>query len=257
MLPHDFLFSQNNLQLYSDCKRLFFLKEILHLEWPANETEPVRIQEERMAIGSQFHLLCSQYLCGIPSEVLLQTIETEEMMRWWNAFLSLSLNPSPNLFPEKAITIPFGEFRLTAHFDLLIKQPDGSQIIYDWKTNLKHPSKQQVENRLQTVVYPIVLNKFLNFEQMTNRKSIKMVYWYPEFPDQPHEFAFDPEKLKQKETILRDLIQQISGSSTEDFSMTNNLKRCQICNYRSYCNRGDRAGEIFEENFQEDQFNLV
>lgn len=257
MLPRDFIFSQNNLQMYVDCKRLFYLKEILRLAWPANESEPVKIQEERMATGSQFHLLCSQYLCGIPGEVLLQTIDSEEMKRWWNAFISLDLHPSPNFFPEKAITIPFGEFHLTAHFDLLIKQPDGSYVIYDWKTNLKHPSKQQVENRLQTSVYPIVLNKFLNFEHINNPKSIKMVYWYPEFPDQPHEFAFDPEKLKQQETNLRNLIQEISGSSPGDFTMTDSFQRCKICNYRSYCNRGDRAGEIIDDFSLEDQLNLV
>jgi hypothetical protein len=257
MLPRDFIFSQNNLQMYVDCKRLFYLKEILRLAWPANESEPVKIQEERMATGSQFHLLCSQYLCGIPSEVLVQTIDNGEMMQWWNAFLSLELHSSSNLFPEKAITIPFGKFRLTAHFDLLIRQPDECHTIYDWKTNLKHPSKQQVENRLQTIIYPIVLNKFLSIEKMNNSKSIKMIYWYPEFPEQPYDFSFNYEKLKHQESVLRNLIQEISNSSPEDFIMTDSLQRCQICNYRSYCNRGDRAGEIIDDFSQEDQLNLV
>jgi hypothetical protein len=243
--------------MYSDCKRLFFLKEILHLEWPANESEPVRIQETRMATGSQFHLLCSQYLCGIPVEILLQSIESEEMLRWWNAFLSLGLNPSPNFFPEKAITIPYGNFRMTAHFDLFTKQPDGTYIIYDWKTNLKRPSQQQVENRMQTIVYPIVLNKFFKFERKNGPRSIKMIYWYPEFPEQPHEFSFAPDKLKRQENVLGNIVEEVSSSAPEDFIMTDNLNRCQFCNYRSYCNRGERAGECNDDFFQEAQLNLV
>jgi len=257
MLPRDFIFSQNNLQMYSDCKRLFLLKVIKNLEWPANDTEPVKVQEERMAFGSQFHLLCSQFFYGIPDELLLQSIENDELLRWWKACFSLGFRPSTNHFPEKAITIPFGGFRLTAHFDLLVNEPDGSHTIYDWKTNLKLPSKQLVMNRLQTLVYPVVLGKFLNFEHATNLNQINMIYWYPEFPDQPHKFSFDHENLKQKESELISLIQDISEFSPEDFNMTDNFKRCQICNYRSFCNRGDKAGMNIEDSFLEDSINLV
>ncbi len=254
MLPNDFIFSQNNLQLYVDCKQRFYLREIVKLDWPANESEPVRIQEERMAIGSQFHLFCSQFLSGIPADVLEQSIDSIEMTRWWTSFQSLGLQPSVDLQPEKAITIPFANFHLTAHFDLLMKIPDENYVIYDWKTNLKHPKRKLVEDRLQTIVYPLVLHIYLTRNQETKNQSntIEMVYWYPEFPDQPHRFNYDNTLLNQYKSKLESIIGEISNTLPEDFVLTTDAKKCAYCQYRSYCNRGVEAGKYLDENSRED-----
>jgi hypothetical protein len=257
MLPSDFVFSQNNLQKYVDCKRLFYLQEIEHLEWPAIESEPVRNQEERMAVGSRFHLLCSQYLLGIPEELLRESIDSEEVKRWWNSFLKLGLQPSPGVFPEKAITVPFGNFRLTAHFDLLIKESDRTYVIYDWKTNQHQPKRDTIENRMQTLVYPVVLSRFLDPDQTQEQSSIDMIYWYPEFPDQPHKFRFHREGINYNQQTLEMLIAEISTSDLENFVMTDNQKRCKICPYRSFCNRGIKAGEISEIDMLEEPTILV
>lgn len=246
MLPNEFVFSQNNLQKFIDCKRLFYLEEIEHLEWPAIESEPVKIQEERMAAGSRFHQLCSQYLLGIPEELLGKTIDSDEVSRWWNSFLKLELKPSPDVFPEKAITVPFGDFRLTAHLDVLIKQSDDIYLIYDWKTNQHLPGRVTMQNRLQTLVYPVILHKFLDFSHRKNPPTITMIYWYPEFPDKPHKFQFHHEDIKCNQQDLEKLITEISASNSDDFVMTDNEKRCQICPYRSFCNRGVKAGEMSE-----------
>ena len=257
MHPSDFVFSQNNLQKYVDCKRLFYLQEIEHLEWPAIESEPVKIQEDRMALGSRFHLLCSQYLLGIPEELIRESIDSSEISRWWNSFLQLGLSPSPNVLPEKAATVPFGDYRLTAHFDLLIKQPDGNHVIYDWKTNQHQPKRDTMENRMQTLVYPVVLSKFLDPDQTQKQSSIDMIYWYPEFPDKPLKFRFHKEDINYNQQALEKLITEISASSSDDFVMTDNAKRCQICPYRSYCRRGVKAGEMSEMELLEEPTILV
>jgi hypothetical protein len=254
MLPHEFIFSQNNLQFYVDCKQRFYLKEIAKLNWPANETEPVRLQEERMALGSRFHLLCSQYFCGVPAETLRESIGSPEMLHWWESFISLGLSPAPDTQPEKAITIPFAGYRLTAHYDLLVKQSDESYVIYDWKTNLKRPSRQQVQKRMQSIVYPLVLQLYLKQLKIKECQSpkIEMVYWYPEFPDQPHRFQYDLDTFKNQEKDLSELINQISQNSPNEFVRTDDLNQCLYCQFRSYCNRGESAGKYNEEMLSEE-----
>lgn len=249
MLPREFTFSQNNLQYYADCKQRFFLKEIARLSWPANETEPVRLQEERMAIGSRFHLLCSQYFNGVPIEIIKESIDSSEMIRWWDSFLTLGLQPAPGNHPEKAITLPFANFRLTAHYDLLIKKSNEKYLIYDWKTNTRRPTRQHVQQRMQSLVYPLVLSLFLAHRESNKYKSpdIEMIYWYPEFPDQPHIFQYDSESFIRQKTELTEMINQISENAPKDYVITDNIKNCLYCQFRSYCNRGDRPGKFDEE----------
>ncbi len=246
MLPSDFIFSQNSLQHYVDCKRRFFLEEIEGLDWPANQSEPVRIQEERMKAGTLFHLLCRQYLTGIPAQVIEESIDSDEMTRWWRAFLSLGLQPSGNLWPEKAITLPFSGFRLTAHFDLLLQKPTGQYAIYDWKTNLKQPAMPRLAERMQTKIYPLVLHTFLA-QQGKAPEEIEMTYWYPEFPQQPQPFRFDAKAIAGFQVELQRLIEEIAQNPDDDFAMTEHLATCRYCQYRSYCNRGTSAGEFNEQ----------
>lgn len=246
MLPPEFIFSQNSLQQYVDCKRRFYLEQLLRMDWPANQSEPVILQEQRMAIGSQFHLLCSQFFHGIPVDAIQNTIESPEVMRWWEAFLALGLSPSPNHQPEKAITLPFEGYRLTAHYDLLIEETNKF-VIYDWKTNTKHPPRQQLQDRMQTMVYPLVLHQFVTEKESKQFHPIELVYWYPEFPDQPHRFGFNEQTISQQSQLVSELIKEISISQTDDFLMTDDTRKCTYCQFRSYCNRGQRAGGYDEE----------
>jgi hypothetical protein len=259
MLPLDFVFSQNNLQLYVDCKHRFYLHEILKLDWPANDSEPVKIQEERMMLGTQFHLICSQYFSGIPAEKVEESIQSPEIMKWWRSFLDFGLMPSPDLIPEKAITVPFSGYHLTAHFDLLQKKSNDTYVIFDWKTNTKYPPHQRVAERMQTLIYPVVLDFFLRSKSKDKPldSRIEMIYWYPEFPDKPHRFTFTRETLEYQKTSLHDLIVEISQNSAENFSLTDEIDRCKYCQYRSYCNRGIMAGEYMDHEIDDSSINLV
>lgn len=249
MLPHEFIFSQNNLQYYIDCKQRFFLKEIAKLSWPANESEPARIQEERMDIGSKFHLYCSQYFNGVPVESITESIESPEMQNWWGSFLYLGLHPSPENLAEKAITLPFANYRLTAHYDLLLKESEEKYVIYDWKTNSKRPSRKQVLQRMQSIVYPLVLRLFLDQRKdaQTHKPEIEMVYWYPVYPDQPHILVYDQGSKDRQKSEIAEMIEQISMNAPEDFPRTDDLKKCLYCQFRSYCNRGEKPGNYDED----------
>ena len=169
------------------------------------------------------------------------------------------LKPSPDLIPEKAITITFSGYHLTAHFDLLQKKANDTYLIFDWKTNTKYPSHQRVAERMQTLVYPVALDNFLRLKSKDNPSDsrIEMIYWYPEFPDKPHRFTFTSQTLEYQKTNLIDLIAEISQNSEENFSLTDEIDKCKYCQYRSYCNREITAGESVDRDIDDISINLV
>ncbi len=249
LLADNFIFSQNNLQNYVDCKRRFFFKEIMQLQWPALESEPTRVQEERTALGAEFHLICNQYFCGVPETEIRESIESPEILFWWNAFVGLGLQPAPHLQPEKAITVPFLNYRLTVHYDLLITNQNNRFLIYDWKTNLIQPQRAPLGKRMQTLIYPMVLQIFCETSDSKNTKpeNIEMIYWYPAFPEHPIKFGYDQITYLRQKSELELLISEIMQNEKEDFSLTEKLTHCKFCQYRSFCNRGEKAGVFSEE----------
>ena len=249
LLADNFIFSQNSLQNYVDCKRRFYLKEILQLQWPALESEPTRMLEERTTLGAEFHLLCNQYFSGVPELAIRESLDSPEILQWWDAFIRLGLLPKPQLRPEKAITVPFLDYRLTVHYDLLSSDQDEHYIIYDWKTNLKQPQRATLGKRMQTIIYPMVLQIFCEINNTVNSRpeNIKMIYWYTVFPEHPIEFQYDQATYTSQKSELANLITEITRNGMDDFYLTEKLWHCKFCQYRSYCNRGEKAGEFTEE----------
>ena len=249
LLADNFIFSQNSLQNYVDCKRRFFLKEIQQLQWPALESEPTRLQEERTALGAEFHLICNQYFCGVPETAIRESIESPEILLWWNAFIGLGLQPTPHLQPEKAITVSFLDFRLTVHYDLLITNQEDHYVIYDWKTNLNQPQRTTLGKRMQTMVYPMVLQIFRETKDLKNAQpeNIEMIYWYPAFPEHPIKFTYDQTTYARQKSELETLIAEIVQNEKDDFYLTEKISHCNFCQYRSFCNRGEKAGMFSED----------
>ena len=66
-------------------------------------------------------------------------------------------------------------------------------VIYDWKTSLKKPTRQWMDHRLQTRVYPYLLAQAGNAiigEQLVNPEQIEMIYWFVEQPKEAHIFTY-------------------------------------------------------------------
>jgi hypothetical protein len=248
LLSNDFIFSQNNLQNYIDCRRKFYLKHILQLQWPVLESEPSIIQEERTALGAEFHLLCNQYFSGVPESAIRNSIESPEILQWWNAFIELGVQPGSNLQAEKAITVPFLDYRLTVHYDLLNSNQNGTYLIYDWKTNLKQPQRTTLAKRMQTVIYPLVLQLFLetNSSKKVAPENIELIYWYPVIPGRPIRFPFGHETYSQHLQLVEVLITEIMHNEIDDFHLTESISQCDFCQFRSFCNRGVKAGDSLE-----------
>ena len=263
-LPEGFLFSQSSLQDYIDCQRRFQLRYIQHLAWPAVEAEPYLENERRMDQGAQFHKLVRQFLVGIPEADITKTLQVDEVLQtWWKNFLEAVNNgnldmirePGSQRFEEITLTIPIGSFRLVAQYDLLLIHPDGKVTIFDWKTSQKHPRRSWLADRLQTHVYPFVLVGTLPGYlggKPPDPTQIEMIYWFTNQPEQPERFTYGPREYQEDTRFLTNLIATIEQKNEPVYPLTQDVRRCLYCAYRSLCNRGAKPGDVDQmEDWQE------
>lgn len=249
-LPSNFVFSQSSLQSYQNCPRQFFLRYIEHLSWPAQETSAAREFEDHLQRGNRFHNLIHQFFVGIT----LETIEaiaisdpSSEIWEWWQKFKEFSSNNiRGECFAEFSLqTSLLGSF-LVAKYDL-ISLVDQKIIIYDWKTNLKPIRQTSLEKVMQSRVYPYVVSKeyqALVPDHSLIPKDISLIYWQVNSPQPPAPIGYTYEQYLQDEKIITDLIENISQSDENQFYKTENIYRCSICVYRSFCKRGANAGSL-------------
>ena len=243
-LPSDFTFTQNSLQDFEDCPRRFELRHLLHLAWPAPQTEPVLEHERHMQQGEHFHRLAQQFFLGLPDELLLSQTKDPDLTTWWQTFLSdLLIQSLPNRrWPELTLSMPFAGFRLLCKLDLLAAGEDGRFTIYDWKTSPNRLSRQYQQARWQTRLYPYILlhaASHLNDNQPLTPDQIEMIYWFAEDPTRPQHFPFSGELSAEVEQLLIQRIAEINVTQPDRFFLTTDERRCAFCVYRSLCERGE------------------
>jgi CRISPR/Cas system-associated exonuclease Cas4 (RecB family) len=254
-LPDNFHFSQSSLQDFVDCRRRFQLRYLLHVAWPAVETEPALENERFMQQGAAFHRLVHQQHLGVPAEALDGLAQEEDLRRWWGNYLgpgglkgSLLAEMEGSLrFSETSLSAPLGNFRLLAKYDLIAIAPDGSARILDWKTSRKRPRRPWLAARLQTRLYPYLLVRAgaqLNGGKALLPEAVEMLYWFADFPEQPERFPYSQKTYQEDERYLLGLIETLQRLGEQDFPLTSDEKRCAFCVYRSLCNRGVRAGDL-------------
>ncbi len=243
-LPPSFTFSQSSLQDFVDCPRRFQLRYIEKLNWPAVETEPVLENERRQQEGKLFHRLVQQHLLGMPVEILSRQANSPDLARWWENYLRSDLDLSDHAcLTELSLSAVIGENQLIAKYDLVAVRPGGVALIIDWKTYHKRPLNEWMVARLQTRVYRSLLvfagaylNKGIPFEP----EKVQMTYWYPEYPTEPARFPYNTNQYKRDWDAITNLITEIRNH--QHFHLTEDEKKCAYCPYRSYCNRGVKAG---------------
>ena len=260
-------FSQSSLQDYVDCARRFQLRYLERLSYPAVEAEPSLENEKHQQEGEYFHRLVQQYLIGIPGEQIAKLANTVNLQRWWESFLQdfRSLEDFGSLYPEITLSAPLGKFRLLAKYDL-ISISEGKAIIYDWKTYRKRPRNEWLAARMQTRVYRALLvnaGAHLNNGQPFEPEQIEMIYWFADFPNEPARFPYSAAHYKRDWDTFTKLVDEITSAS--NYPLTDDRQKCAYCTYRSYCERGIRAGdadqadpqgemeaeELFDVNFEQ------
>jgi len=243
--------SQSSLQDYVDCARRFKLRYLDRLSYPAIESEPTLENEKHQQEGEYFHRLVQQHLIGIPAEQIARFANTMNLQRWWENFQNSkdlkNLTGSKNLLglsPEATLSAPLGKYRLLAKYDLIAVE-NGKATIYDWKTYRKRPRNEWLSARLQTRVYRALLvnaGAHLNNGKLFEPEQIEMIYWFADFPDDPACFPYTSAQFKRDWDLLVKLSEEITSASS--YPLTDDRQKCAFCTYRSYCERGVRAGDI-------------
>jgi CRISPR/Cas system-associated exonuclease Cas4 (RecB family) len=240
--------SQSSLQDYVDCARRFQLRYFERLSYPAVESEPALENEKHQQEGEYFHRLVQQYLIGIPSEQIAKLANTVNLQRWWENFIDdkdlRGLRDLGVLYPEATLSAPLGNYRLLAKYDLLIIE-NGKATIYDWKTYRKRSRNEWLSARMQTRVYRALLihaGTHLNHGQPFQPEQVEMVYWFADFPNEPARFTYTSAQYKRDWDSLVKLADEIASASS--YPLTDDRAKCSYCPYRSYCDRGVRAGDV-------------
>ncbi|HKY54624.1 MAG TPA: PD-(D/E)XK nuclease family protein [Anaerolineales bacterium] len=243
-------FSQSSLQDYVDCARRFQLRYLERLHYPAVESEPALENEKNQQEGEYFHRLIQQHLIGIPSEQIAKLANTVNLQRWWDNFQNaedltgLLREDLSGLYPEITLSAPLGNFRLLAKYDLIAVK-DGKATIYDWKTYRKRPRNEWLAARMQTRVYRALLvtaGAHLNNGQPFEPEQIEMIYWFADFPNESARFTYTSAHYKRDWDTFTKLVEEMTTASS--YPLTDDRQKCAYCTYRSYCERGIRAGEM-------------
>ena len=261
------ILSQSSLQDYMDCAQRFKLRYLDRLSYPAVETEPTLENEKHQQEGEYFHRLVQQHLIGIPAEQIAKFANTPNLKRWWENFQNskdlTGLRNLTGLYPEATLSAPLGKYRLLAKYDLIALR-DGKVTIYDWKTYRKRPRNEWLAARMQTRVYQALLVKagaHLNNGKPFEPEQIEMIYWFADFPTEPARFAYTSTQFKRDWDLLLKLSDEITAAPS--YPLTEDRQKCLYCTYRSYCERGIRAGtmeqaetemeaeELFDVNFEQ------
>ena len=260
--PANFVFSQSSLQSYQNCPRQFLLRYIQRLSWPAQDTSAAREFEAHLRRGNRFHNLIHQYFENIPIEKIEQIAAADpspEIWEWWQKFRAYASDTiKGTCLPEFSLqTTIAGQF-LMAKFDL-ISIIDGKVIIYDWKTNLNPINPITIKGNLQSKVYPYVICKefqSLNITPSLAPENISLVYWQANSPHSPVTINYTADNFKRDEDSIATLIERITQSTEDDFFKTDESRRCALCAYRSYCERGIEAGPLSEMDYLLDDVSL-
>ncbi|NCP87372.1 PD-(D/E)XK nuclease family protein [bacterium] len=244
-----FAFSQASLQAYADCPRRFELRHIERLNYPAVEAEPALENERHRQTGEAFHLLAQQHLLGIPAEQVGRLANSPELAHWWQAWLMFAVGQdfasAQVVSPELMLSAPLtAGFRLTAKFDLLVVRA-GRATIFDWKTSKRRTPTPHLAARMQTRVYRAVLAQagaHFNGGAPFAPENIEMIYWFADFPQDPAHFPYSAAQYQRDWEFLNQRVKTIAATPAGQFPLTADEKACDYCTYRSYCNRGVRAG---------------
>lgn len=243
-LPSDFVLTQNNLQDFEECPRRFELRHLLHLQWPAPQSEPILELERHMLLGERFHRLAQQSFLGLPAESLASQAADEDLADWWQTFVDdrLIQGLTARRWPEITLSMPFMGYRLLCKLDLLTADDDQHFTIYDWKTNTRRPSSQKLKERWQTRLYPFILQHAapgLSGGQTLAPEQIEMVYWFTAEPARPIRFSFTSDESDGVAHLLQQRIAEINTTLPDRFTLCSDEHLCAFCEYRSLCERGE------------------
>jgi len=266
MSQESFQFSQSSLQDYVDCPRRFQLRYVLNQPWPAVESEPLADRERLVELGRRFHQMAQRHTVGLTIEQIALSAQDSDLARWWRNYCNVPPQDLPSALRRAEVTLgapltvpggsgggPIG--RIAAKYDLLALDPGRRAVIVDWKTERKRPTRKQLAERMQTRVYRYVLveaGAALNGGRPIEPEQVTLIYWFAEFPAEPEVLPYDAAQHAEDAAFLGSLVNEIAARSETVWPLTDDVRRCRFCVYRSLCERGVTAGASDESEIELD-----
>lgn len=229
------MITQTQISAYERCKRFYYLKYVSRLVWPVEVTDRRQIRQ-----GEDFHLLIRQLLMGFPRSSLLVPADSENLSGWLDVFQREDPIGKPDMiFPEREVTVNYADVLWLGKFDALAVY-DGEIRIFDWKTSGRKPDAAHYLSSPQTRLYRFLAKtcaaRLLGASQHgIPAENIEMVYWFPEYPEETIRLPYSEDEYARDMTWLRTLAREMCAVNEADFPRTEKTRRCEFCDYRTYC----------------------
>jgi len=238
--------SASALATYQVCPLRFRYRYIDNLYWTRLWSAP---PEERLVVerGQNFHLMARRYYAGLDPAQVEDPVEQRELDHWLSllqSFLPRTFDRS--FFPELELRLNRPDLRLVAKFDLVVVDPDGKAMIFDWKTERKLPNKSYLAKAPQTLVYRYMLCTAGGQYSPRGRfrpDEISMVYWNPMYPHRWHRLEYTEAQYQRDEHYLQQQIAQILRTPRDMFLATTDEGACRRCEFQMICH-GRRAEQL-------------
>lgn len=201
--------------------------------------------------------MVEQFFLGLTPKAIerqIDPIKDAAVAEHWRHFKAYSdgrfdlKNPKKTYMPEHTIRAKFASFTVEAKFDLLIfDKTEQTLTIYDWKTaKLSRQSAFSAENGLQSKVYLAAAKQYLDLISTTSKSDPNMIYWFAGSGGSTVQVRPTPSEVSNFEAEVAILIDKII--TDEVFELTEDVERCGVCPFRSFCGTVLTPTQITEEN---------
>lgn len=244
--------SAMSLRIYQLCPLRFKFRYLdgLYLNQPYAAKAEDRKAIER---GEHFHLMARRYYAGLDPATVADPVEQRELDHWLGllqGFLPRTFDRS--FYPELELRLNRPDMRLMAKFDLVVVDPDGRAVIFDWKTERRMPKRQYLLKSMQTLVYRYMLcaagGAYSPIGQF-KREQISMIYWNPIYPHKWERLDYSKAQYRLDEEYLQQQIARIRATAPDRFTATPEEAVCARCEYQMLCH--GRRAEALEADEQE------
>lgn len=220
--------------------------------------------DERRALerGQDFHLMARRMYLGLdpalPSEDSI--VERHDELRSWlrllGAYVPQTLDRS--FYPELSLRLNRPEYQLQANFDLLVVDPDGRAVIYDWKTESRPLNRQRLLAAAQTRIYRYMLcaaGGAYSPLGLFRPDQVEMVYWNPLYPRKQERLPYSDDEYHRDQRDLGERIGEILATPADGLMATTDLKTCAHCEYQMICHgrHTERVDSLEDEEVAEDE----
>lgn len=230
--------SQSSLAAFDRCPRLFHLRYVRRLAWPAPLTGRDREWEEASRRGQLFHLLAQQHAEGVEVEGAVASLGDAVLAGWWKNYCERRpfAAVEGSCLSEVEMAVSLGRHVLVAKFDRLVLQPDGGVLILDWKTGSRPPDAGRLRRSWQTVAYCYVAVEALPAEP----EDVALSYWHAGYPEAEVRIPYARGEHRAAGEQLAGAVARLEALGADEamYRRTEELAECGRCPYRSYCERG-------------------